>query len=69
MKTIQEQIEQTTEVRRHGQGGGYGEWMPLSDDSIPAAVREAVADDIIEEGDDMATAVVAVGGQEWQYRR
>jgi len=77
---MEQQIIDTTEVRRHNGQCAYGEWLDLSDEDVPAAVREAVADEIAEAmcrdmrraapaGNTDAAGRVNVGGIIWIYRR
>lgn len=77
--TLDTQIVETTEVRRCNRECEYGEWIPLADDGVPANVREAVVDSVIEaicrdmkgldplENTD-ERGMVLVGGARWAYK-
>lgn len=76
---MEQQIIDTAEVRRHNGQCAYGEWLDLSDEDVPAAVREAVADEIAEAmcrdmrrephaGNTDEAGRVNVGGMIWLYR-
>lgn len=77
-KSLEDQIVETTEVRRQNGQCEYGEWMELSD--APEHVQEAVSDEIAERmhadmrrekvrtnTDD--SGMVDIGGEKWVYRR
>ena len=77
---MEQQIIDTTEVRRHNGQCAYGEWLDRSDEDVPAAVREAVADEVVEamcrdmrrepsSGNTDDAGRVNVGGMIWLYRR
>jgi hypothetical protein len=67
MGSIEKAIHESTEVRRHNGQCEYGEWIPLTDsDDLPAAVVEAVTDEVVEGND---AGEVVVGGRTWVYRR
>lgn len=66
MKTIREEIIESTEARRHNGQCAYGEWMPLED--APEYVQEVVADEVAEHPTEGA-GTIEVGGERWIYRR
>jgi len=54
-------------VQRNNGESNYGEAVRLDDEIVPAAVREAVACEIIDRDED--DGIVSVGGQAWSWRR
>lgn len=80
MTGLEQQIIDTTEVRRHNGQCEHGDWIDLGSEDIPGNVRSAIADEIAEAmGRDMRhepslgntddRGMVEIGGQAWVYRR
>lgn len=78
MASLEDQIMETTEVRRHNGQCPYGPWLPLADAPEPvqvdvsAEVAEAMFGDMRQtqaRGNTDTTGTVNVGGNLWQYRR
>lgn len=75
--SLEHQIIETTECRRHNGQCEYGDWLPLAD--APEPVQDAISSEVgeamhagmrheeRENTDDAGT--VDVGGQRWVYRR
>jgi hypothetical protein len=60
--TATDKIISGYEVQRFGQGGGYGEWTPLSES------RWELQEEVIEEVVHDDSGHVFVGGQAYRYR-
>ena len=79
-QSLEQTIIETTEIRRHNGQCEYGKWIDLGDESVPYAVKEAVAGEVGEamcrdmrreetEKNTDEAGQVNVGGQIWVYRR
>ena len=80
MGSLEQQIVDTTEVRRHNGQCEYGEWVDLTSEDVPQVVRQAVAEEIAEAmcrdirhqpsgGNPDEEGMVLVGSETWVYRR
>lgn len=70
-KSLEEQVVETTEVRRHNGQCAYGPWYPLSSDRLYPSERDAIVSEIVEVSGTNTdeSGRVEIDGATWIYRR